>query len=146
MSEIKYMDIAEFRKVGFLQEVNRKVLHPCGLALEVETGPGMIRLSEEEIDYLRTIARTTFEPSTRAFLNNIVHRAVNAEERIGRVWDDRDDPEGIAYGEGYPTIEKAQAVAKEAAKHRQGRLAIFGGGRSDESFIVQCADGSDQCE
>lgn len=33
--EIKRMDIKEFRELGFLQEVNRLVLHPCGLALEV---------------------------------------------------------------------------------------------------------------
>jgi hypothetical protein len=32
---IKYMDIKEFREKGFLQEVNRLVLHPCGLAMEV---------------------------------------------------------------------------------------------------------------
>jgi hypothetical protein len=29
------MDIAEFRSLGFLQEVNRQFLHPRGLALEV---------------------------------------------------------------------------------------------------------------
>lgn len=39
---IKYMPVAEFRKLGFVQEINRRLLHPCGLALEVivdtETG------------------------------------------------------------------------------------------------------------
>lgn len=29
------IDIKEFRKLGFLQEVNRKFFHPLGLALEV---------------------------------------------------------------------------------------------------------------
>jgi len=42
MSELKRMSVKEFRKLGLLQEVNRRVLHPCGLALEVvvndETG------------------------------------------------------------------------------------------------------------
>lgn len=33
--EIKRMDIKEFRELGFIQEINRRVLHPCGLALEV---------------------------------------------------------------------------------------------------------------
>lgn len=33
--EIKRMDIKEFRKLGFLQELNRKFLHPLGLAMEV---------------------------------------------------------------------------------------------------------------
>lgn len=33
--EIKRIDIKEFREIGYLQEVNRKFLHPLGLALEV---------------------------------------------------------------------------------------------------------------
>ncbi len=40
--EIKRIDIKEFRELGFIQEINRRLLHPCGLALEViidtETG------------------------------------------------------------------------------------------------------------
>lgn len=32
---INRMDIAEFCRLGYLQELNRRVLHPCGLALEV---------------------------------------------------------------------------------------------------------------
>lgn len=35
MNERKYMDIEEFVNEGYLQELNRLVLHPCGLALEV---------------------------------------------------------------------------------------------------------------
>lgn len=35
MSDVKHIDIKEFREEGFLQEVNRLVLHPAGLALEV---------------------------------------------------------------------------------------------------------------
>lgn len=34
--EIKYMDIKEFREGGYLQEVNRRFLHPLGLALEIK--------------------------------------------------------------------------------------------------------------
>ena len=33
--EIKRMDVKEFRKLGYLQELNRQFLHPLGLALEV---------------------------------------------------------------------------------------------------------------
>lgn len=32
---INYMDLAEFRSFGYLQEINRRFLHPLGLALEV---------------------------------------------------------------------------------------------------------------
>lgn len=34
---IRYMDIAEFRSEGYLQELNRLLLHPLGLALATET-------------------------------------------------------------------------------------------------------------
>lgn len=35
MSEIKRLSVAEFRALGYLQEVNRLCLHPLGLALEI---------------------------------------------------------------------------------------------------------------
>jgi len=42
VTEVKRIDIKEFRKFGFLQEANRQFFHPLGLALEViideETG------------------------------------------------------------------------------------------------------------
>lgn len=36
MSDIKYMNIKEFVDEGYLQEINRQILHPAGLALEVQ--------------------------------------------------------------------------------------------------------------
>lgn len=36
----KYLDLATFVEGGFLHEVNRQVLHPAGLALEVILEPG----------------------------------------------------------------------------------------------------------
>ena len=33
--EMKTLSVAEFRKEGYLQELNRQFLHPLGLALEV---------------------------------------------------------------------------------------------------------------
>ena len=35
MSQVKRMDPKEFREQGYLQELNRKFLHPLGLALEI---------------------------------------------------------------------------------------------------------------
>lgn len=35
MSEIKRMSVKEFRESGYLQELNRRFLHPLGLAIEV---------------------------------------------------------------------------------------------------------------
>lgn len=34
---VKRMTVTEFRRLGLLQEINRRFLHPMGLALEVET-------------------------------------------------------------------------------------------------------------
>ena len=36
MENIKKIDIKEFREKGYLQELNRRFLHPLGLALEVD--------------------------------------------------------------------------------------------------------------
>lgn len=33
--EINHMTVKEFRELGYLQELNRRFLHPLGLALEV---------------------------------------------------------------------------------------------------------------
>lgn len=35
MTDIKYMNLNEFRDNGYLQEVNRQFFHPRGLALEI---------------------------------------------------------------------------------------------------------------
>lgn len=49
---IKKMTVAEFRELGYLQELNRKFLHPLGLALEVRLSPdGHERFSNEVWDY-----------------------------------------------------------------------------------------------
>lgn len=84
MSEIKRIDIGEFRSEGYLQELNRRFLHPLGLALEV-----------------------------------VVEK--DGTERLGGVWDYRDDPEGIAY-EGADLRAHAERIDglwtdREAARH-----------------------------
>lgn len=44
MTDIKHIDIAEFRREGYLQELNRRFLHPLGLALEVVIEEDGLRL------------------------------------------------------------------------------------------------------
>jgi hypothetical protein len=42
----EYMDLGEFRAAGYLAEVNRRILHPLGLALTVEADEqGALRLA-----------------------------------------------------------------------------------------------------
>jgi len=64
MAEIHYMSVAEFRREGYLQELNRLFLHPLGLALET-----------------------------------VIEEGAGNRERFGGVWDYRNDPEGIRFGD-----------------------------------------------
>lgn len=57
----KEMTVKEFREKGYLQEVNRRFLHPLGLALEIKVNQ-------------------------------------DGSESFNKIWDCRDDMEGIYYG------------------------------------------------
>ena len=39
MSDRKIMPHKDFQTLGFIQEVNRRLLHPCGLHMELGVGP-----------------------------------------------------------------------------------------------------------
>lgn len=98
MSEIKRMDIKEFREMGLLAEVNRTFFHPLGLALEV--------IIDDD-----------------------------GTERLGGIWDYRDDPEGMIYGDPFPheKIDKAQAFIHEKHKQRLKNLGfVYQGGDKGE--------------
>jgi molecular chaperone GrpE len=41
---MKYIDISEFRELGYLQELNRRFLHPLGLALSVSVEDGIEKI------------------------------------------------------------------------------------------------------
>lgn len=88
-SDVNCMDTHEFVDGGFLQEVNRQLLHPLGLALEcaytVTITDPLIRGGEK----------------TEIGMKNTM---------FVRVWDYRDDPEGIRFGPPLPDEVKADAV------------------------------------
>lgn len=71
------MDAKTFRKLGYLQELNRNFLHPLGLALE------------------------------------IVINSETGEESFDKIWDYRDDPEGLMFGEDMIDSEKAARIKVE---------------------------------
>lgn len=89
MDDVKRIDIAEFRREGYLQEVNRQFFHPLGLALEVVVDD-------------------------------------DGEERLGGVWDYRDDSEGISYGEGMIDPGKADRVQRARWDRELRRIAALG--------------------
>lgn len=88
-STIPLMEIAEFRRLGLLQEVNRLFFHPLGLALEVSI-------------------------------------EADGTERMGGIWDYRDDPEGMAFVDGEISLRKAHAVAAMKAEKIPARAQLFG--------------------
>lgn len=111
--EVKYISITEFRERGFLQEANRLFFHPLGLALEVVTErckfcdpPGRIDGGKNHCEHCDGVGHT---------------------ERLGGIWDYRDDPEGMTFGEGYGLDpEKAKYVEAERGVHAAHRFELFG--------------------
>jgi len=88
--EIKRIDIKEFSKLGFLQEVNRKFFHPLGMALEV--------VVDEE----------------------------TGEEKLGGIWDFRDDPEGMFFNDGVIDLEKIAHVQQLHDSKMAKRIEVEG--------------------
>lgn len=93
---IKRIDIKEFCRMGYLQEINRQFLHPLGLALEVVVNDAGI-------------------------------------EKLGGVWDYREDPEGIYYEiasqdkenfKGY--LEKKEFIQDQLLQRAGARKKLLG--------------------
>lgn len=93
MSEIKRIDIKEFREQGYLQELNRQFLHPLGMALEI--------IIDDD-----------------------------GNEKLGGVWDYRDDPEGMLYAEEIVKLdrfkENIDRIAQEYLVKAQYRKDKYG--------------------
>lgn len=96
MSEINRIDIKEFREKGYLQEVNRRFLHPLGLALEIVIDD-------------------------------------DGNEKLGGIWDYRDDTEGIYFDiQNSDTerinrfIENSEFIEKEFEERSLDRIEKLG--------------------
>lgn len=109
---VKYIDIKEFREQGYLQELNRRFLHPLGLALEVKV---------ENCDncYKGVVC---IPPK---FVNRECEECGGSGKReaLGGVWDYRDDPEGMNFAvldrEKY---NRVQQEWNEKTHHRKQTL------------------------
>ena len=75
-----------------------------------------------EFGYLQELNRGFLHPLGLA-LEVVVDD--DGTERLGGVWDYRDDPEGMRY-EGVDLIEKAERVAAERERRRPAREASLG--------------------
>lgn len=94
--KIKRMDIKEFREKGYLQELNRRFLHPLGLALEVEVedngneklgGVWDYRKDEEGIYYDINNSNEErlkrFYENKKFIDNEIIERGIKRREKLG---------------------------------------------------------------
>lgn len=125
--EIKHIDIEEFADLGFMQEVNRLVLHPAGLALE-RSSPWTEKDIEgwvAEVNADRPESIGQIDPV--AYIWAFVKANGMDKWHLSGVWDYRDDPEGVVYGANQMTEEKRANVRAEWEKHRLARNDLFGG-------------------
>ena len=77
-----------------------------------------------EIGFLQEVNRLFFHPLGLA-LEVEIDDAGN--EKLGGVWDYRDDPEGMAFGDGMIDQEKVDRVLDLKDSKRDARIKLFGG-------------------
>jgi len=83
---MRYMDVAELRNLGYLQEVNRRFFHPLGLALEInleqESGIGFISGIQDYRDDPEGIVFEDIDPTKAAYIDNEMAKRREARERL----------------------------------------------------------------
>ena len=103
VTDMKFLDMGEFQSVGYLQEVNRRFLHPLGLAI-------VVRVVQPRRNALEILLNRPKKPTRTEFAG---------------VWDARDDLEGITF-DGLAEIAKKHAIDAIAASRRPIREAGLG--------------------
>lgn len=122
------MDVEEFRELGYLQEVNRRVLHPLGLALSVNPG-----LSREDVAKILRQADFELEPG-QGELETIMEfvRILGLDKwHLSAVIDNRADPEGWRFAakndeEAAEFLRKKQTIDEEWRLRMRTRLETLG--------------------
>lgn len=143
--DVPRMPIREFMDDGYLQEVNRRLLHPCGLALEVlvaQEPTAVIRLTEGGLQALRDMIEYVLseDPSREAALHELEERLDEAEQLdpgdafLSGIWDCRDDAEGVIFGPGVIDEAKARKVTHEMTHRGLTRQETLG-------YVIQPAPG-----
>jgi hypothetical protein len=115
MTQPKRIDIAEFRRLGLLQEVNRQFFHPLGLALEAV-------IDNDHCQTCGAVVESTIHATGSR--NPEIAKAAHAfapTQRLGGIWDYRDYPEGISYGADVTSRPEWIADAERVAKMQRDR-------------------------
>jgi len=86
---------------------------------------GRIDIKEfRELGFLQEANRLFFHPLGLAL--EVIQDA-DGNERLGGVWDYRDDEEGIMFTDGMIDEQKVRQVEREKIKHLQARTQLFAG-------------------
>ena len=113
--EVNRISIKKFREEGYLQELNRRFLHILGLALEV------IIIDEDiDIENIKEKVKKAeiFDKKEKDILYTLLNK-VEDHYCLGGIWDYRDDPEGMIFGEYMYKDEKNKDMEKKAEKVKE---------------------------
>lgn len=121
------MDIAEFVRDGYLHEVNRRFLHPLGLALEVTHEDRCSWCKGSGVEPLRLTKDCEHCDGTGKRPEDQITYEITG------VWDDRDDPEGIRFGLDVLSPEAEARIDKLWEARKAARVKALG-------YMVQPAD------
>lgn len=147
---IKYLDTKVFCDDGYLQEVNRRFFHPCGLALEVteyfeDDSPEHHEELEKDYKKRADELQEKLPNVPREHLEAVV-RELNppGTQYISGVWDYRDDPEGITFGFNDSSDPEWNAIGlKKANVVEAQRAKMFPTRRAALGFMTEPIDGFD---
>lgn len=135
-----HLSTSDARQLGVVLEVNRRLLHPRGLALEIMVGDGderIVRTAGDTPERLRELLEWAqangldWPEETAAAIDRELASAESAPATI-RVQDHRRDPEGVYFGEIEPEdIDHAKAFEALLDERRAERR------RSQLGYVVQ---------
>lgn len=120
--EIKRMAIEEFVDAGYLQEVNRLWFHERGLALAVSTPlaesfeswlDDTTKILMENVEIVDSQMFERLRIQVEALLRTLGFEP--GKKALGYIWDCREDPEGVRFGPGVLSREKAENVRRDRA-------------------------------
>lgn len=94
MADIKHIDIKEFRELGLVAEINRRFLHPLGMALEVQVDDDTGAESLGGVWDYREDAEGIYYDGDAEYMADIAAKA----QRTEQVWADREPARVKALG------------------------------------------------
>lgn len=131
---IRYLPIETFAEDGYLHEINRRLLHPLGLALEWRGGydrTAVVRMITNLIESGQSEAgRKAWMAGHLSDVQEVVWEVIQLlrldRTHLSGVWDYRDDPEGMSYGDDTLSPDKARNVDRLWGERLQARLGSLG--------------------